>query len=151
MLAVVAHQPFGRAMVGERDRTLRAGRDIAARLALHERRVSAAVEEHDALLAVREGLAKRGFERCADHRRELISGHRRRERRRGRSAAPPQIDDFHRGQPAASDAIGERQQAVLARCGIGPRLQTRRRTPEDRERAGVPRPYDRDYARMVSR
>ena len=59
MLAVVADQPLGRAMIGQRDGAVRAGRDVTARLALHERRVAAPVEQEDALLAARERLAQR--------------------------------------------------------------------------------------------
>ena len=46
---------------------LRAARDVAAVVALDERRVAAAIEQQDALLAALQSLAERVLERLAEH------------------------------------------------------------------------------------
>src|SRR5215471_13909576 len=49
MLAVVADEPLGRAMVREADRTVRTRRDVATLRALDKCRVAAAVEKQNCL------------------------------------------------------------------------------------------------------
>jgi hypothetical protein len=60
-------------MVGERDGAVGTGRDVAAGGTLHERRVSAAVEEKDRLLVRGEGFAEGALERFGDGATEGIA------------------------------------------------------------------------------
>src|SRR5215204_5176051 len=69
---VVADQPLGSAMVGERDGAVRTRRDLSTLIALHECRVPSAIQQQDALLAAREAVRERFLEGMADDEPERI-------------------------------------------------------------------------------
>jgi hypothetical protein len=109
-------------MIRERDRAVRARRDVAALTALDERRIPSPIEQQDALIATRQALAQFALELVAHDQREWI---RRRLRiTRGRS---PHVDDLDLRETSAADTIGQREAPVLPRLGVRPALETRRR------------------------
>src|SRR5437868_3073755 len=67
MLAVVADQSIGRAMIRQTDRAVRAGRDPPAGAALDERSVATAIEQQDGLLALSKAIPDRRLELFAHH------------------------------------------------------------------------------------
>ena len=114
---------------------------------MHERRISAAVQQQDALLAFGHAFLERALERFADHRAH--GAFRRRELRI--SCRRAEVNDLDLRQRAAADAIGQRQQRVLAVLRVLPRLQTRRRAAEDADGTGLARAHDRNFARVIAR
>src|SRR5690349_8180515 len=109
VLAVVADEPFRRAVVGEADAAVRADGHVPAGAALDEARVAAPIEEQDALLALRETVAKGGLQRRCDgegERRVGLGGVRRPTRR----TLLAQVHHVHEGQLRAAGALGEGEQ-----------------------------------------
>ena len=120
--------------------------------ALHERRVAAPIEQQDALLPLREAIGERRLELVADDEPQPV----------GRVALGGRVARFARGsrrsttstdrQPRLADALGQREQRVLARSSrVHPALEARRRAAEDDDRALVARAHDRHFARVVAR
>src|SRR5439155_13838206 len=82
VLAVMTHEPLGRAVIREGDAAVRAHFDGAAARALNERRIAAAIEQQDRLLFSLEPYAQRILERLAQHETRERLGRGRRLRRR---------------------------------------------------------------------
>jgi hypothetical protein len=61
------------------------------------------------------------------------------------------VHHLDRRQPSAADAVRQREEPVLARGGVHPRLEARRRAAEDDARPLEPRADHRHLARVVAR
>src|SRR5262249_6422924 len=97
--AVVTDETLGRSVIREADRAVRTGCDEAARLALHERRVPASIEQQNALFILFETLRQRVLELLTQHETQPIGGASLRCRTHGRRArCLPTVYDTHVGQ-----------------------------------------------------
>ena len=94
--AVVADQALGCPMIGETDRAVGAGGNVAAVAALHERRVAPAIQEENALLAPCQARRERLLERFAEHPAKRIGWARGAVR--CRPLLRPHVDHVHRRQ-----------------------------------------------------
>jgi hypothetical protein len=66
MCAIVAKQPLGRTMNRERDAAVGANDDVAAIVALYERRVAPPIQQENALLPSQQRRRKRNVELVAN-------------------------------------------------------------------------------------
>src|SRR5262249_50739332 len=108
----------------------------SARLAGEYRRIAAAVDEDEALLAELPALPDS---------REQGSGEA------GIDALGPHVDHADGRQPRAGrGALGKLEALVSPRAPVVPGLERRRGGPEDRWTSGEPRPVDRGVARRVA-
>src|SRR5688500_4101267 len=154
MQAVRADEPLRLPVIGQRDGAVRARHYVSAAGALHEARVTAPIQKQNALLAARDPLTKRQLERLADHAAKQVpwlagaraGGGVHRFLRRD-----AQVHDLDRWQLSPSDAVGEREAAILPRLGVGPALEARCRAAEDDHGAFLARADDRDLACMIAR
>ena len=149
MLAVVTHEPLGRAVMREADAAVGTDGHVAAGAALHERRVAASVQQEDTLLAPGEPVAQRHIEWLADGHRERGIGVGRVRGLRLRLVSA-QIHHVHVWQPRTAGAIGQREQLVLARRRIAPALQAGRGTAQHHDGALRARAHDGDFARVIA-
>ena len=109
--------------------------------AVQHRRVAAAVEQQQALLAARDALLDRRLQRRRQHRGL----------RAARARQPVHVEHAHRRQCAASHARGQREPRVAPLLGTLPGLQRRRGRPQDHRHALEPAAVDREVARRVAR
>ena len=115
---------------------------MAALAAEQVRRVAAAVDEDDGLLAGVERLAQRLLQRPLRDDEALVLLLR---------ALLPQVDDLDLGQRPVFDAAGHAQQRVLAARGVLARLERRRGRAEDDRDLAVLRADDGQIAGVVAR
>src|ERR1051325_9971667 len=150
MMAVVTDQPLRCAMIGEADRAVRTGRNVATMAALQERRIATAIEQQNTLFASRQAFADRRLQwraaRHFEHRRGSLGTWRR-----GFPGAVALIDDLHGRQAPATDPFGKREERELARLCVRPALEAGRRAAEHDDRALGARAHDGDFARMIPR
>src|SRR5688500_14487310 len=149
MAAVMTEQPFWCPVKRERDAAVWAGDDVSAFAAHQERRITAAIQEEDALLLsakrVREGAV------------ELVANHVGVCRRCGAFAwcigavPPPQVEHVDLRQPSPTHALGKIQQRVLSRLGVRPALERRCSAAEHDNRSFESRAHDRNFAGMIPR
>src|SRR2546423_1879151 len=118
--AVVADETLGVPVVRERDAAVGTRRHRTAVDALHERRVTAPVEEQDALLPTSHGFDERVVERLAYHC-SVIDPTLRHSGVIGCELA--QIDHLDIRKLAAADSVRQREELELPACRIGPALQ----------------------------
>src|SRR5262249_30898824 len=104
--------------------------------------------QQDALLLLLQAVAQRRFELLADDETEPILGRAIVGELELRFAA---IDDLDARQPSLADALGQREERVLAARRIDPTLQTRRRAAEHPDRAPGAAETLRGLARMSAR
>ena len=109
---------------------------MAARPAQRQRRIAAAIEEEQRLLAGRETS------------RQARHGGRGNESALRRRVAS-QIDRVDHGREPAAGTVGQRQRRVAAAVGIGHRLQRRRRRDENCWNVAQPRAHHRHVARVI--
>ena len=107
---------------------------------MQHRRVAAAVEQDEALLATQQALLHRTEQRRRDHDLFALVA------RQG-----SHVDDTHARQRAAADALGQRQAPVRALLGALPGFERRRGRAEQYSDAFVVAAPDRKITRRVAR
>src|SRR5690606_34032519 len=136
------------AMVRQRYVAVRAVIHMTALATLHERRVSAPVQQQNGLLLPVDPLPYRLDEGSSQnavgrvHRGTLFTG-----------GAPgfPQIDDADRGERLPTHSAGQLEQAILSRDGVRPALQRGSSGAEQAHGPFSPGPYHGHLPRMVAR
>src|SRR6185503_16509828 len=95
--------------------------DVTTFAALDERRVSATIEQQDALLALLETIRQRLLELLADHEPQPVSRFLLLVCRL--PCCFPEVDHFDLRETPFADALGQRQQCVLPVARVGPTLE----------------------------
>jgi hypothetical protein len=144
--AVVAGEPGAPPVEGEGDGARRAVPDVAAVAALNEVRVAPPVQQEDGLLAAREPVSN-GLLQLGGEDEPRLGGARLLP-----LALPlrPQVHHARGGEGLARGAIGELEEAVLARERVLPALQRGRRRAEHADRAGGASPHDRGVPGVIA-
>ena len=134
MRAVVTQKPLGRAMMRQCDAAVGTDHNIAAVIALNERRVAAAVQQKNALLSTQQSRSKSAVQLFADHR--LVRSTNARIGVGSRTV--PEIHYIDSGQPAAAYTIWQSEQRILPGGSVGPGFDRRRRAAQNDDRALEP-------------
>ena len=113
---------------------------VAALAALHRGRVAATVDEEDGLLALGQAVVQAVDQPARERDRPALL-HR----------LDAHVDHVDEGQLAVVDALGEAEQPVFARLGVGPGFERRRGGTEQADRPAELGAVDRGVAPVVAR